>query len=87
MKNNFNTDSRISLCVRSHCLRHVEGRCQGHRIAFSDFGNFVLVRKNNDFAEFKVHIIHRKQVPLLHNTVMILSDEGAGLMTVNYRLM
>ena len=43
----------------------------------------ALVRKNNDFAEFKVHLIHRKQVPLLHNTVMILCDEGAGLVAMN----
>ena len=26
-----------------------------------------------------VHLIHRKQVPLLHNTVFILCDEGDGL--------
>ena len=57
---NFNTDSRISLCARSHYLRCVEGRHQGHRIAFSDFYNFVLIRENNDFAEFKVHLIHSK---------------------------
>ena len=27
-------------------------------------------------------LIHRKQVPLLHNTVLILCDEGAGLVAV-----
>ena len=32
----------------------------------------ALVRKNNNFAEFKADLIHRKQVPLLHNTVLIL---------------
>ena len=31
----------------------------------------VLDRKNNDFAEFKVCFIHRKQVPFLHKTVLI----------------
>ena len=40
--------------------------------------------KNNDgFAEFKAHLIHRKQVPLLHNTVFILCDEGDGLVSVH----
>ena len=61
---------------------HVEGKHQGHRIVCSDFYNFILVRKNNDFAEFKVHLIHRKHAPLLHNTVLILCDEGAGLEAV-----
>ena len=45
------------------------------------FLNFALVRKDNDFAEFKVHLIHRKQGSLLHNTVLILCDEG--LVAVN----
>ena len=48
---NFNTDSRISLCVRAHYLKYVNGTHQGHQIAFSDFLIFVFVRKNNDFAE------------------------------------
>ena len=65
--------SRISLCARAHYLRYVEGKHQGHRIAFSDFYKFVfnLVRKYNDFAEFKAHLIHRKELPILHNTVLI----------------
>ena len=29
-----------------------------------------------------VHLIHRKQVPLLHNTVFILWDEEEGLVVV-----
>ena len=29
-----------------------------------------------------VHLIHRKRVPLLHNTVLILCDEGDGLVAV-----
>ena len=41
-----------------------------------------MVRKNNDFAEFNVHLIHRKQVPLLHFTVLILCYEGDGLVAV-----
>ena len=40
------------------------------------FLNFVL------FVEFMVHLIHRKRVPLLHNTEMILCDEGDGLVAV-----
>ena len=40
-----------------------------------------LLEKNNDFAEFKVHHIHRKQAPR-DNTVLILCDEEAGLMAV-----
>ena len=36
--------------------------------------------KNNNFVEFKVHLIHGKQVPLIHNTVvLILCYEGDGL--------
>ena len=34
------------------------------------------------FAEFKVHLIHRKQVSILYNTVLILCDEGAGLVVM-----
>ena len=34
------------------------------------------------FADFNVHLIHRKQVPLLHNIVMILCYEGDGLVGV-----
>ena len=34
---NFNTDSRISLCVRVHYLKYVKGTHQGHRKAFLDF--------------------------------------------------
>ena len=43
---------------------------------------FVFVRKKSDFAEFKVPLIYRKHVPLLHNKVLILCDEGAGLVAV-----
>ena len=88
-KNDFFSTStqtlQISLCARAHYLMYAEGRHQGHRIAFSDFQNFVLDRKNNDFAECEVHLVHRKQVPLLHNTVLILCDEGAGLLAVKER--
>ena len=38
--------------------------------------------EKSNFAEFKVHLIHKKQVPLIHNTVLILCDEGAGLVDV-----
>ena len=79
---NFNTYTRISVCARVHYLRYVEGKHQGHRIAFSDFLNCVLFRENNDFAEFMVHLIHRKRAPILHNTVFILCDEGDGLVAV-----
>ena len=43
---------------------------------------FVFVRKNNDLVELKAHLIHMKQVPLVHNTVLILCDEGAGFVTM-----
>ena len=36
---------------------------------------------DKDFAEFKVHLIHRKQVSL-HYTVLILCNEGARMMAV-----
>ena len=75
---NFNTDSRISLCARAHRLRYVEVKLQGHRIGFSGFINI----ENSDFAEFKVNLIRRKQVPLLHNTSLIVCDEGAGFVAV-----
>ena len=63
---NFRTYSRISLCARGHYLRYIEGKYQGHRIAFSDVLFFVLFRENNDFAECMVYLIYRKRVPLLH---------------------
>ena len=75
---NFNTYSRISLCARGHYLRYVQGKHQGHRIALSDFKNLVLFREK----EFMVHLIHRKRVSLLQNTVLILCDEGDGLVAV-----
>ena len=40
---------------------------------------FVLVRKKNDFAEAKVHLIHRKHVPLLHNTVLFYAIKELDL--------
>ena len=40
--------------------------------------------KKYGFAEFKVHIIHRKQAPILHNTVLILCDEGNGFVAVDF---
>ena len=43
---------------------------------------FVLFRENNNFAEFMVHLIHRIRVPLLHNTVLILCDEGDGMVAM-----
>ena len=60
-------------------------QCTGRNftiIAFSDFKIFVFVRTNNDFAEFKARLFHRKQVPLL----LILCDKGAGLVVVFFFL-
>ena len=37
-------------------------------------------------TEFKVHLIHKEHVPLLHNTVLILCYEGAGLVAVTIKL-
>ena len=56
------------------------------RPSYSIFGflNFCFDQeKKNNIAEFKVHLIHRKQVPLLHNTVLILCNEGAGSVAVS----
>ena len=78
---NFNTDSRVSLCVRTHYLKYVKGTHQGHRRAFFGFLFFVFNRKNIYFAEIEVPLVHRKQVPLLHNTVLISCD-GDGLESV-----
>ena len=44
--------------------------------------NFLLTRKKQLFVEFKVHLIPRKQVPLLHNTVLILCYGLGGLVGV-----
>ena len=46
--------STLSIHAKEHYLRYAEGKHQ----TFSEFYNFELVRKNNDFAEFKVHLIH-----------------------------
>ena len=40
------------------------------------------LEKNNNFVKFKVHLIHRKRVPLLRRTVLIFCDEGAELVAV-----
>ena len=45
-----------------------------------------MVRKNKEFAEFKVHLIHRKKGLLLYNTVLILCNEGVGLVAVIMRI-
>ena len=42
-----------------------------------------LLEKNSNFVELKVHLIHRKQVPLLHNKELILCNEGCGLVTLS----
>ena len=54
-----------------------------------DILNIVLVRKNNDFAEYKGNLIHSKLVPLLHNTVLILGNKGAGFvaMHITYKVL
>ena len=70
---NFNIDSKISLHSRALFFRyHVVGQIRGYHIALSDFKNWLLTTtKNNNFIEFKVHLIHSKQVHLLHNAVLI----------------
>ena len=68
---NFYTDSKISLCSRALFLRYVVGKNRGYRIALADFQNWPLTRKSNNFIEFKVHLIHSKQVPLLHNALLM----------------
>ena len=83
---NLNTDSRISICVRAHYLKYVEGTHQGHQIAFSIFNFLYLLEKITILLKFMVHLIHRKQVPLLHNTVLILRGEGDGLVAVTLTL-
>ena len=46
---NFNTDSRINLCVRAQCLRYVDGKHQCYRMAFLDFKNIVFLRKKQSW--------------------------------------
>ena len=48
------------------------------------FFKYPMKMKNNDFVEFNVHLIHRNQVPLFHNAVLILCDEGAGCVAVHH---
>ena len=38
----------------------------------------------NNFVEFMVNLIDRKQVPLLHSTVLILCNEGNRVVGVSY---
>ena len=59
------------LMFKGTLLRCNVGKLQGYGIAFSEFLN-VLLRRNNDFIEFKVHLIHCKSAPLLHNIVIDL---------------
>ena len=69
---NFNTDSSHSLCSRVQYLKYVKGKHQDHQIAFSKFINLLLTTL----------LIRMKQVPLLHNTVLILCYEGDILVSV-----
>ena len=39
--------------------------------------------RKHDFIIFKVHLIHRKQVPLLHNTIRDFFFEGDALVSVS----
>ena len=66
----FNRGSKISLHSRTYSLRHVvtiKVIAELWRILKINFWQ----DKNNNFIEFKVHLIHSKKVPLLHNTVLI----------------
>ena len=40
-------------------------------------------KKEEDFVEFNVYLIQRKQNPLIHKTVLILCYEGDALKGVN----
>ena len=64
---NFDTDSKISPCSRSLFLRYVVGQNQGYRIALMATDK----KKNYIFVEFKVNLIYSKQVPFIHNAVLI----------------
>ena len=63
---------------RNIYLMYVIGKQHGYRIL-----KFSMDKKNNNFIEFKVHLIHSKQIPHPHNTVLlILWFEGDVLMGV-----
>ena len=76
---NFNAYSRISLSVPAHSLSYVKVIEKHFRISEI----LYWFEKTNHFAEFNVHLIHKKQVPLLHNTVLILCNEGVGSVAMN----
>ena len=64
----------------------ISGMSKVNRPSNSIFGFLKMLyclEKNYDFAEFIVHLIHRKRVPALHNTVLILCDEGDGLVAAH----
>ena len=46
------------------------------------FKLLYLLENITIWLDLKVPFIHRKQVPLLHNTLLILCDEGDGLVAV-----
>ena len=60
-----------SVCVPGYEQRYVVGENRGYRIALSVFKNWLLTRKNYNFIEIKVHLIHSKKVPLIHNAVLM----------------
>ena len=74
----FCIEEKGHFCSSAQYLNYVEGK-------HSTFGILkcsIDKKKNNDFVEFKDLLIHRKQVPLLHNTALILCYEEDGSVDV-----
>ena len=78
---NFNTNSKNSCMLQGTIFKVCRSTCKSSRLSNSFFGNlkFSIDNKNNDFVEFKAHLIHRKHVPLLHNTEVILCYKRDGI--------
>ena len=74
----FCIEEKGHFCSRAQHLNYAEGK---HSI-FGILKCSIDKKKNNDFVEFKDLLNHRKQVPLLHNTVLILCYEEDGSVDV-----
>ena len=66
---------------KNHQLANIN-KCGKFHACIRNSTILALSRLAN-FAEFGISLIQRKQNSLLRNTVLILYDEGAGLMAVS----
>ena len=60
----------IQILKAENYLMYVKDKHQGHQIAYLDSKKYW---QNQRFCCFKVNLVHRKQIHLLHITVLIIS--------------